>query len=295
MKHSISIILPNYNGVDLLKKNLPSLFEAIEGFEHEIIVVDDCSSDDSVTFLNGTYPDIEVIQNEVNLGFSSTCNKGIYSATKDLLCIVNTDITFTPEYFTYIAPKFKNPKLFAVKGNIINYRLTIDNAFNIDRTTLMYFKRGLLRFKESKSVTNSISMSGDDSRFISLGCCFVCDRNLMLELNGYNEIYSPFYWEDADLARRAMQHGYELLYLPEATVYHQASSTIGNHRTNIRRRLVSIRNKFLFSWYHLNQQQLFLYHIPVTTMNILLRWIILDWKFYLALLWAILRKFTNKK
>ena len=100
MTHSISTVLPNYNGRHLLEKNIPSLLEAIGTIHNEIIVVDDCSTDDSVAFLENTYPNIKVIRNDVNLGFSSTCNKGIRAATLDLLCIVNTDVTFTPDYFT---------------------------------------------------------------------------------------------------------------------------------------------------------------------------------------------------
>jgi len=50
MHPTISVVLPNYNGHRLLEKNLPSLLDAIGGFVHEIIIVDDCSTDDSVRF-----------------------------------------------------------------------------------------------------------------------------------------------------------------------------------------------------------------------------------------------------
>ena len=97
MTNSISIVLPNYNGRHLLEKNLPSIVEALAGFDHEIIIVDDCSADDSVEFIQRSYPDIKLIQNEVNLGFSTTCNTGIFAAKYPLLCVANTDVTFTPE------------------------------------------------------------------------------------------------------------------------------------------------------------------------------------------------------
>ena len=63
MTPSISIVLPNYNGRHLLEKNLPFLLEAIGTIHHEIFVIDDCSSDDSVTFLEKNYPDITVVRN----------------------------------------------------------------------------------------------------------------------------------------------------------------------------------------------------------------------------------------
>jgi len=61
----------------------------------------------------------------------------------------------------------------------------------------------------------------------------------VLALKGFDEIYSPFYWEDCDLAIRALEAGYQLLYLPESRVYHQSSSTISTYRSHNRRRLVS--------------------------------------------------------
>ena len=296
MNHPISIILPNYNGASLLERNLPSLLMAIEGFEHEIIVIDDCSSDNSVRFLKQAYPDINVIQNEVNLGFSATCNKGIRAAKMELLCVVNTDVTFSPDYFSKTIREFDDTTLFAVKGDIINYNTSFDDVMSIDRTTLLYYKRGFLRFDTKTPLTERTLITGDDAQFVGLGCCFVCRREQILELGGFDEIYSPFYWEDCDLGRRAMQNGLKLLYLPEAKVFHQASSTISNYRSHNQRRLVSNRNKFLFSWHHLDRKRLWLSHAPTVALNLLTRWIILDWKYYVAFFWAIQRqqKFIHK-
>ena len=295
MNNSISIVLPNYNGRHLLEKNLPSIVEALAGFEHEIIIVDDCSADDSVEFIQQSYPDIILIQNEINLGFSTTCNTGIFAAKYPLLCVANTDVTFTPEYFTNLAGEFSDTSLFAVKGDIVNYASSYEDVINVDRTTTLYYKRGFLRFDTSKPLTQRACFSGDDAIFVALGCCFVCNREMMVKLKGFDEIYSPFYWEDSDLARRAMRSGYKLLYLPESIVYHQASSTIGNYRSNAQRRMVSNRNKFLFSWNHLDAKKLWISHIPITLLNLLVRWLIIDWKYYIAFYNALIRKLTFQR
>ena len=295
MNQSISIVLPNYNGRDLLKKNIPSIIEALNGLDNEIIIVDDCSADDSVQFLKETYPDIKTICNKKNLGFSATCNKGIRAAKMDLLCVVNTDVTFTSDYFTNMIHEFDDTSLFAVKGDIINYKSSYDDVMSIDRTTTLYYKRGFLRFDTSAPLKQQTLLSGDDPIFVALGCCFVCDREMMLKLNGFDEIYSPFYWEDSDLARRAMKEGYKLLYLPESIVYHQASSTIGNYRSNAQRRLISNRNKFLFSWHHLDSKTFWLSHIPTVAANLLIRWAIIDWKYYVAFYNALIQKITFQR
>ena len=290
MNRSISVILPNYTGRHLLEQNIPSLLEALDGLEHEIIVIDDCSPDDSVQFLEETYPEIKVIESEINSGFSVTCNKGIHAAELELLCVVNTDVTFTPDYFTKLLPEFDDPDLFAVKGDIINYDKSLEDAINTDRTTRIYYKRGFLRFDTKTPLTSRTMIAGNDTHIVFLGCCFVCNRKMMLQLNGFDEIFSPFYWEDADLAQRALKNGFKLLYLPESRVYHKASSTIGNYRTYTSRRLVSNRNKFLFSWRHLGARKILLSHIPITFLNLLFRWLVLDWKYYAAFFWALARK-----
>jgi len=295
MNNSISIVLPNYNGQHLLEKNLPSLIAALAGFEYEIIIVDDCSADESVKFIQQSYPEIILIQNKVNLGFSTTCNTGIFSTKYSLLCVANTDVTFTPDYFTNLADEFSDPSLFAVKGDIINYASSFEDVMNIDRTTTLYYKRGFLRFDTSNPLTQRASFSGDDAIFVALGCCFVCNREIMVKLKGFDEIYSPFYWEDSDLARRALRSGYKLLYLPESIVYHQASSTIGNYRSNAQRRLVSNRNKFIFSWNHLDTKTFWMSHVPITALNLLVRWLIIDWKYYVAFYNAIHRKLTFQR
>ena len=295
MKDSISVVLPNFNGRNLLQKNLPSLITALGDFDYEIIIVDDCSSDDSVKFLKETYPEIKIICNEINLGFSATCNKGINTAKLKLLCIVNTDVTFTPDYFTNMIREFDDTSLFALKGDIINYNQSFDDVINIDRTTTLYYKRGFLRFDTSNPLTQRTILSRADSIFVALGCCFVCNREMMIKLHGFDEIYSPFYWEDSDLARRAMRSGYKLLYLPKSVVYHQASSTIANYRSNVQRHLVSNRNKFLFSWRHLDTKTFWISHLPTTALSLLVRWLIIDWKYYVAFYNALIRKLTFQR
>ena len=292
MSHSISVILPNYNGRNLLEKNIPSLLKAIAQFEYEIIVIDDCSTDDSVQFLEQNHPNIIIIRSEINQGFSSSCNKGINIASKELICIANTDVTFTENYFTNAMQSFTEADVFAVKGDIINFGDNFDDVENIERTSLLYYKRGFLRFNQKIEPSDEPLSSEINKQFVLLGCCFVCKRESLQALKGYDEIYSPFYWEDADLAHRALQNGYQLKYNPECKVYHQLSATISHHHSKRKRRLLSYRNKFLFTWRHLSGISNWLSHLFYTLSNLMTRWIILDWKYYVAFIQAIFRHFT---
>ena len=294
LKYGISVVLPNYNGKQLLKSNLPSIYTALQhtGLEFEIIVTDDFSSDDSVDFLSKEYPEIKIIKNETNLGFSSTCNIGINAASYSLLCISNTDVTFTKDYFTNALPEFNDPELFAVKGDILNYRDSLDNITGIETAPVLYYKHGFLRFDHNLDPGNKEMTGKLNEFFVLLGCCFLCNTEKMRELNGFDTIFSPFYWEDSDLALRAIKSGYRLRYKPECRVFHRTSSTINTYRKKYHRQLVSNRNKFLFTWRHLHGLRLWCIHLIFTALNLTTRWIILDWKYYVALVWALYRSMT---
>ena len=292
MSYSISVILPNYNGSHLLQENLPYLIESLGNIPNEIIVVDDCSTDDSIDMLKQKYPDIKTIASESNEGFSATCNKGIKAAGNELLCIVNTDVRFTADYFRNSIKYFEDTGLFAVKGDILNYQGDISNLTTTETAPVLYYKKGFLRFNHGIKPKNKEMTGKINEHFVLLGCCFVCDRKKALVLGGFDEIYSPYYWEDADLAMRALEKGYKLLYRPECRIYHKTSSTIGTTRKKWHRQLVSYRNKFLFTWRHLHGSADWALHTVFTFGNILTRWFILDWKFYTALVWATWKKFT---
>lgn len=290
--HSVSVIIPNYNGKGLLQRNIPSLFEALDyaQCDYEIIVVDDCSSDDSIVFLQQHYPQIRRLKNRVNLGFSATCNRGLQHARKQLVCMSNTDVTFSKEYFACALPYFDDDNVFAVKGVIANYQDDPQQLLNEEHTSKLYYKRGFLRFDQR--VEPSRDLSGNiNSQFVLLGCCFVGERKKLLELGGYNEIFSPYYWEDSDLPLRAMRKGYRLIYAPECRVFHQVSSTISTTQSHLKRRLVSIRNKIMFTWFHL-EPSLRYSHALWLGLSVISRWLILDWKFYLSLIRATHRYHT---
>lgn len=295
MKSSISVILPNYNGRSLLQDNIPSIVTALENVkcDFEIIVVDDCSTDDSVDMLHEKFPLVRTIENDSNQGFSYTCNKGIFNAKNSILCIVNTDVTFTPDYFVNGMKYFEDDKVFALKGNIVNYQNNnFEDIVSIEKTAKLFIKRGFLRFDKKVEYVPDSFAGEIGGQFVLLGCCFMCRRDKALELKGFDEIYSPFYWEDSDIAIRALKKEYKLIYEPTCVVYHKTSSTIPNYRSKNKIKLVSNRNKFIYTWKYLDAFNQWMSHILYTLFNLLTRWIILDWKYYVSFGSALIRIFT---
>lgn len=289
MKHEdgISVVIPNYNGRHLLEENLPFLFDALKSAElpFEIIIADDCSTDESIEYLKLYYPSVQIVSTSENSGFSTACNTGIAAARYGFTCVVNSDVTFKDNYFLNSIKYLDNPKLFAVKGDIINYREHYDDIFDINRDIVVYFKRGHILFKNA----DKFESEKYDCKTVLLGCCFICRTELLKGFGGFDEMFSPYYREDLDLAIKAIKNGYEVQYIPDCQVYHKIGSTIGITQPSVKKQLVAKRNKFMLTWKHLDTASRWSVHILFVLFSFISRWIVLDWKWYVAFVSALIR------
>jgi len=98
----ISVVIPNYNGEKLFPRTLAPLLSVMQqtNLPFEIFIVDDCSTDGSIHYIEENFPEIKVIRSEVNKGFSATINKGIFASQYELVLLLNSDIILTEGYFS---------------------------------------------------------------------------------------------------------------------------------------------------------------------------------------------------
>ena len=240
----LTTLIPNFNGKHLLEKYLPFLFESLKCADvtYEVLIVDDCSTDDSVHFITTTYPEIQVIRNQQNLGFAKSCNIGINLAQGDKLLLLNTDIQLTPSYIKICLEKFTTKNTFAVMGK------AIDESAQ-PQTTGVLFKQGIFRIKKYQNVVN------DETHFVS-GANSIYDTQKLKELGGFNTIFSPYYFEDDDLSFRAMKNGWKSYFVPEAACYHVGSSTIKSCAKRTKIKIIYFRNKMIFNRLHSKSSEL---------------------------------------
>lgn len=243
----VSIIIPNFNGEDLLKDNLPKVMESFRNKANniiEIIVVDDASKDKSIEILEHEFSGITLIKHKVNRGFSAAVNMGVRMAKGDLVCLLNTDVSPTSNFLESTLSLFSNKKVFAVSLHEKGYGPSIGE-----------FSKGMVLHSpgmESTKVQSTFWVNGGSGVF---------RRSIWLELGGMDEkIYAPFYWEDVDLSYKALKAGYGILWNPDSLVYHQHESTIG--RINLKKRTrIQERNHLLFIWKNLSSSRLINKHI----------------------------------
>lgn len=231
----VEVLIPSYNGRSLLAKHLPDII-SFSGKETLITVVDDGSRDDTREFLKEKFPKVRCLYQPKNLGFTKSVNFGFKEAKSDLVVLLNNDVSPKKDYLSPVFKHFENELTFAVTLN----ETTSSWPQVSFRGKLQYF-----RGEDKTKPRYSAWASGGSAVF---------SRGLWERLGGFDEVYSPGYWEDIDIGWRAWKAGYFIVWEPEAKVEHQHESTFGVLDKNFINRLKE-RNELIFTWKNISDPQ----------------------------------------
>lgn len=261
----VSFVIPNYKKTPLIK-HLPKVIKACPSGS-EIIVVDDCSPDDTVPYLKKHFPKVRVIKNKINQRFGQSCNIGIKAAKNNLVILINSDVAPKPNFLKPLIKHFKDPKMFAVGCLEIQ---TVNNKKEISGRNKCQFKRGLV-IHSSVKITN---LKKAVKNCWASGGSMMLDRDKFLELNGFDSLYKPAYWEDIDLSWVAREkHGYKVIFEPKSQVFHNHETTNTSVFGKKKIEIMAARNQLLFIWKNIRGLKLlkhFLwlpYHLTFTTVR----------------------------
>ncbi len=243
----ISVVIPNFNGKNLLDENLSKVIEAkLNKKNHilEIIIVDDASGDDSVSYLKQNFArKIRLIVHKKNRGFAASVNTGVRMAKGDLVCLLNSDVIPSRDFLQTMSENFEDSQVFAVslheKGGYGYTKGKFENGFIVH-----------VGMPASNKVEDSFWASGGSAVF---------RRDLWMELKGMDEELMPFYFEDLDLSYRAQKRGYKVLWDPRANVIHEHESTYKKLNQKYISRMRE-RNYLLFNWKNLTSERLMAKH-----------------------------------
>lgn len=238
-----SVVIPNWNGRDLLAKYIPSVIEALAGNpDNEIIVVDNGSQDGSAEFLHKQFPTVRVLALDRNLGFGGGSNAGFRAAKNDIVVLLNSDMRVEPGFLAPLLETFSDENVFSVSCQIF----FSDPKKIREETGLTQFwwENGSIRVRHRDDPAIQVPYpcayaGGGSSAF---------DRRKFLELGGFDELLAPFYMEDTDIGYLAWKRGWKVLYQPRSIVYHEHRGTIGKKFTAAQIDLVLKKNFALFCW-----------------------------------------------
>lgn len=276
MNSLFTVIIPNYNGAQLLRKNLPSVIAAIKfyGEQCAIIVVDDGSVDGSVEVLKQEFPEVEIIIHDENKGFAEAIHSGVSAAKTELLFLLNSDVEVSDNLFAPLVMYFEDPNTFSVNP------LIYDEKGEVKRHSwnLRQFNAGSLKLMNWR-LEKALALRSADERLPSAyahGGSFMVRKSMFIELQGFHPIFKPFYSEDYDLGLRAWRRGWGSYFEPSVHIVHQS---VGSIRSNVKMNHVKTirrRNRYLLEWMHLSATQLLLGAIPASALQLLGEVLLLD-------------------
>ncbi|NCB91602.1 MAG: glycosyltransferase family 2 protein [Clostridia bacterium] len=234
----VSVIIPNYNGMQYVKRCLDSLRKQTLK-EWEVLFVDNGSTDGSKELVEREYPEVKVIALPENLGFCGAVNLGIKAASAEYVVLLNNDTEAEPKFLEQLYEGIRKKKnAFSAAAMMLQFHdhRKIDDAGNYYNALGWAFARGKGKPEENYREEKKI--------FSSCAGAAIYRKKLVEEL-GYLDEEHFAYLEDMDLGYRAMIAGYENWYLPKARVYHVGSGTSGSRYNQFKIRYSSRNNIYM--------------------------------------------------
>jgi GT2 family glycosyltransferase len=258
---SCTILILNWNGRDLLAQGLPSVIDAVSVTRknHEILVVDNGSTDGSVEFVKSSFPSVRVVALEKNHGFGEGNNIGVQNAAGDIVVLLNNDMVVDRNFLSPLLEAFETEVgLFAAACQIFFQ----DSGKRREETgkTFSYWDHGIIRY-----LHQDVTQLDCERKYVPVswagGGAAAFDRKKFLELGGFRSIYSPAYVEDTDLSYRARKRGWGVVFAPASIVYHKhrASSTKRYGEEDLE--ILIRRNQLFFLWANISDRKMFVEHL----------------------------------
>jgi GT2 family glycosyltransferase len=227
-KAMVSVIIANWNGAAHLRVCLPGLQS--QSFKPlEIIVVDNCSSDDSADVARSF--GVRWLPLEKNLGLAPALNRGASIACGDLLLFVNNDMRFDQEFVAALAePLERNKGIFASDGMQFNWDGTVRGHLAARLTSARTTRKssaelvpGLYFYQQEKPEQAPV--------FMASAACMMVRRAFFEKLGGFDDRL-PFGYEDVEICWRAWVHGWKTLYVPSAICWHRVGSSVRSEQAS---------------------------------------------------------------
>lgn len=224
---SVAVVILNWNGITFLQKFLPSVLQSrYPGLR--IIMGDNASGDDSVAFVQQHYPQVEVIKNDRNYGFSEGYNRVLKQVQSDYYVLLNSDVEVTENWISPVIELMEQDPLIAacqpkIKSFIQKDHFEYAGAAGgfIDRFGYA-FCRGRI-FHHLEKDEGQYNTSGEI--FWASGAALFIRTELFHEAGGLDPHFFA-HMEEIDLCWRLKNRGYKIVYCADAEVYHVGGGTL---------------------------------------------------------------------
>ncbi len=240
----VAIVILNWNGKDLLEKFLPSVVSYSTNDGCEVIVADNGSTDNSLSFLSSHYPTVRQICLDQNYGFTGGYNRALKLIEAEYYLLLNSDVEVTPQWLAPLIAYMDTNKNTAVcMPKILSYNQK--NMFEyagaaggfIDKYGYPFCRGRIL-----DSVEEDCNQYNNTTEILwASGACMLIRSSIFWQAGGFDESFFA-HMEEIDLCWRIKRFGYSIACIPASTVYHLGGGTLSynnprklyyNHRNNL--------------------------------------------------------------
>jgi GT2 family glycosyltransferase len=249
---SVAVVILNWNGKSFLQKFLPSVLAS--DYENlSVIVADNASTDNSISFLQQNFPRVKIVFNPINEGFSKGYNTALKQVTADYYILLNSDVKVNSGWIAPIILLMEsNEKIAACQPKILSFKNK--NQFEYAGASggwidfLGYpFNRG--RVFDFCEIDHG-QYNNSEEIFWATGAALFVRSSVFHELHGFDEYFFA-HQEEIDLCWRMQRAGYKIYVEPASVVYHVGGGTLpmGDRRKiylNFRNNLVMLSRNLPF-------------------------------------------------
>lgn len=211
-----SLVIVTYNSLHHLRLCLASIFCQIYP-DYEVIIVDNASQDRSNDYIEQTFPQVQIIKNQENLGYGAANNIGFKHASGEYIAVLNPDTKVEANWLVEIISALEADRKAAMatpKILLMEVPDRINACGNEITFSGLTFCRGLDQPSDRYSEAEQVSAVS--------GAAFVIKRDVLEKIGGFDDSFF-LYYEDTDLSLRALLAGYKCLFIPTSVVFHNYS------------------------------------------------------------------------
>lgn len=264
---TISVVIVNYNVKTYLAQALVSIKKALADISHEIFVVDNASVDGSSQYIRNNFPEITLIENKENVGFSRANNQALKLVRGKFVVLINPDTVVQEDTFEKLLGFFdRTPEAAAATCKIINPdgTFSIDCRHSIPTPSIAFWKvTGLSRIFPKSKIFGQYNLTYLDPEQIysvpAISGSFMMIKKSVLEDVGLFDEQFFMYCEDIDLCHRINRKNHKIFYVPTTQIIHyKGESTKKNNLDYVIafnrslyqffKKYYAPRSVFLFRW-----------------------------------------------
>ena len=260
----VTVVIPNYNGLHFLDKCLSSMGAQTFDDVHTL-VVDNGSTDGSISYIRENFPWVELVELGENTGFDHAVNVGIEKSETPYVLLLNNDTEIEPEFVKELYEAIEaSEDIFSVSSKMLNFtnRDIMDDAGDFYSVLGWQFQRGVGRKERAFNKPFKV--------FSSCAGAAIYRKSVFEKIGTFDEKFFA-YLEDIDIGYRAKIHGYKNVFCPTARVYHVGSGSSGSKYNDFKVSLSS-RNSIYLIYKNMPIIQIII-NLPVLIVGYFVKWL----------------------